>query len=159
MKRIKNLFLAALVGLCSCRSNEGRPRRRAIRSYRRPRRLESQRICLAGECRRLPTNQYPRQAVTAFQATSIDRLHGHVGFPFGDHNSQIVVRLGQERCSSVKKSSSSFDDLMHFRTKVMIEISSEQIWLQRKVTFAEQFHDFLTTPTGVGKMPTRSCPR
>ena len=43
-----------------------------------------------------PTNQYPRQPVTTLQALSIDRLHGHLGLTFGDHDSQIAVTLGTE---------------------------------------------------------------
>ena len=39
-------------------------------------------------------NQYPRKPITTFQAPSIDRLHGHPGLPFGDHDSQIAVTLG-----------------------------------------------------------------
>jgi hypothetical protein len=27
-------------------------------------------------------------------SVSIDRLHGHLGLPFGDHNSQIAITLG-----------------------------------------------------------------
>jgi hypothetical protein len=38
--------------------------------------------------------KYPSKVVTAFQAPSIDRLHGHLGLPFGDHDSQIAVTLG-----------------------------------------------------------------
>ena len=36
----------------------------------------------------------PRKPITTFQAPSIDRLHGHLGLPFGDHDSQIAVTLG-----------------------------------------------------------------
>ncbi len=34
---------------------------------------------------------YPRKAVTTFQAPVIDRLHWQLGFPFGDHDSQIAT--------------------------------------------------------------------
>src|SRR5262249_26233642 len=34
---------------------------------------------------------HPRKPVTTSQAPSIHRLHGHLGFPFGDHDSQIAV--------------------------------------------------------------------
>src|SRR5438067_1421375 len=37
------------------------------------------------------SNQYPRQPITTFQTPSIDRLHGHLGLPFGDHDSQIAA--------------------------------------------------------------------
>jgi hypothetical protein len=37
---------------------------------------------------------FPRQPITTFQALSVDRLHGHPGLPFGDHDSQIAVTLG-----------------------------------------------------------------
>ena len=46
------------------------------------------------EERRLPSNHNPRKPITAFQAPPIDRLHGHLGLPFGDHDSQIAVTLG-----------------------------------------------------------------
>ena len=39
------------------------------------------------------SNQHPRKPITTFQAPSIDRLHGHLGLPFGDHDSQIAVPL------------------------------------------------------------------
>jgi hypothetical protein len=38
--------------------------------------------------------QPTRNPITTFQAPSIDRLHGHVGLSFGDHDSQIVITLG-----------------------------------------------------------------
>jgi len=59
-----------------------------------------------------PTNQHARQPVTTFQATSIDRLHWHLGFPFGDHDSQVTVTLGsgaaQIFCHSVLSRSQAF---------------------------------------------------
>jgi hypothetical protein len=39
----------------------------------------------------------PHATVPTFQAPTIDRLHGLLDLPFGDHNSQIAVTLGQER--------------------------------------------------------------
>jgi hypothetical protein len=45
------------------------------------------------------SNQHPRKPVTTFQAPSIDRLHGHLGLRFGDHDSQIAVTLGTEKFS------------------------------------------------------------
>src|SRR4030095_4696759 len=45
-----------------------------------------------------PTNQHSRKPITTFQAPSIDRLHWYLGLPFRNHNSQIVITPGQERC-------------------------------------------------------------
>jgi hypothetical protein len=44
--------------------------------------------------RRFASNHYPRKPITTFQAPSVDRLHGHLDLPFGDHDSQIAVTLG-----------------------------------------------------------------
>jgi hypothetical protein len=40
------------------------------------------------------SNQHPRKPIPTFQTPSIDRLHGHLGLPFRDHDSQIAVTLG-----------------------------------------------------------------
>src|SRR5215813_9316485 len=44
--------------------------------------------------RRLPgTNTY-RKPITTFQTPAIDRLHGQLALPFGNHDSQAAVTLG-----------------------------------------------------------------
>jgi hypothetical protein len=40
-----------------------------------------------------PTNQHPRQPITTFQAPSINRLHGHLVLPLGDHDFQTASTL------------------------------------------------------------------
>jgi hypothetical protein len=43
---------------------------------------------------RFSSEPTPKPTITTFQASAIDRLHGHLGLPFGDYDSQIAVTLG-----------------------------------------------------------------
>jgi hypothetical protein len=41
-----------------------------------------------------PPNQHSWKPITALQAPSIDRLHGHLGLSLKDYDSQMAITLG-----------------------------------------------------------------